>query len=219
MHEPGTTGRDVGTAAASHVVRRAVLGDVDTLVEVLARAFDDDPVPQWLFRGDRRRRKGLRRFFGIQLRHMCSEAGEVWTTQDRAGAAMWAPPGKSRAGWRDLLRLLPVVPYLSGLGRDSAEAARLLAAVDAARPVERHWYLATLGTDPSRQRSGVGSALVWSVLDHVDTLGLPAYLESSKESNLAFYGAHGFEVTGEITTPRGGPTLWLMWRKPRPSAA
>jgi ribosomal protein S18 acetylase RimI-like enzyme len=205
--------------AAPHVVRRVVPGDVPTLVEVLARAFDDDPVPQWLFRGDRRRRRGLRAFFAIQLRHTYLVRGEVFTTQDLAGAALWSPPGRARPGWRDLVRLAPVVPYLTGLGRDTPEAARLLTAVDAARPQDPHWYLATLGTDPDRQRTGVGSALLWAVLNRVDAEGLPAYLESSKESNLAFYGQHGFEVTGEIHTPRGGPTLWLMWRTPRPPAA
>src|SRR5580658_5801774 len=202
-----------------HVVRRVVPDDVGALVEVLARAFDDDPVPQWLFRGDRRRRRGLRKFFTIQLRHTYLERGEVFTTQDLAGVAMWSPPGRARPGWRDLVRLVPVMPYLTGLGRDTPEAARLLSAVDAARPQDPHWYLATLGTDPDRQRTGVGSALLRSVLDRVDSEGLPAYLESSKESNLAFYGQHGFEVTGEIRTPRRGPTLWLMWRSARPPAA
>ena len=205
--------------SSARVVRRARPDDVPPLAEVLARAFDDDPVPQWLFRGDRRRRKGLRRFFGIQLRHVANTTGEVWITEDRSGAAMWAPPDAGRPGWRDLARLLPVVPYLTGLGRDGPEAARLLAAVDAARPRQRHWYLATIGTDPAHQRTGVGSALMGAVLDRVDEEGLPAYLESSKESNLAFYGAHGFDVTGEITAARGGPTLWLMWRPMRPPAA
>ncbi len=65
----------------------------------------------------------------------------------------------------------------------------------------------------------MGSALLRSVLHEVDAEGLPAYLESSKESNLSFYNQHGFEVTGEIRTPRGGPTLWLMWRQARPPAA
>ncbi|HTT87599.1 MAG TPA: hypothetical protein VMF60_09545, partial [Acidimicrobiales bacterium] len=95
-----------------HVVRPAGPADVDALVEVLALAFDDDPVPRWLFRGERRRRKGLRRFFAIQLRHTYLPNGEVWTTEDRAGASLWAPPGKARPGWRDIARLLPVVPYL-----------------------------------------------------------------------------------------------------------
>jgi ribosomal protein S18 acetylase RimI-like enzyme len=218
-HNRGTDASVPLARRTTHVVRRVVPADVDVLVQVLARAFDDDPVPRWMFRGDRRRRRGLRKFFAIQLRHTYLERGEVFTTEDRAGVAMWSPPGRARPGWRDLVRLVPVMPYLTGLGRDTPEAARLLSAVDAARPQEPHWYLATLGTDPDRQHTGVGSALMRTVLDRVDSEGLPAYLESSKESNLAFYGQHGFEVTGEIRTPRGGPTLWLMWRTARPPAA
>lgn len=196
-------------------VRRATAEDVPALVEVLARAFDDDPVPNFLFKGDRRRRRGLRRFFSIQLRHMYLHDGEVLTTEDTAGAALWAPPAKARPGWKDLMHLVPVLPYLSGLGAHAPDAVRLLSAVDRARPQETHWYLATLGTDPDRQGQGVGSALVRTVLERADAEGLPAYLESSKERNLAFYARHGFEVTGEIHTPGGGPTLWLMWRDAR----
>ena len=44
---------------------------------------------------------------------------------------------------------------------------------------------------------------------------IPAYLESSKERNIAFYARHGFRVTREVTLPKG-PPVWLMWRDPRP---
>jgi len=32
------------------------------------------------------------------------------------------------------------------------------------------------------------------ILEHCDSEGMPAYLESSKESNIAFYRRHGFKV-------------------------
>src|SRR5271165_2810243 len=153
----------VVTSWAAHrslPVRRAGPDDVGALVEVLARAFDDDPVPRWMFRGEQRRRRALHVFFRIQLQHTYSESGEVWTTDDRAGAAMWAPPTRTRAGWRDIAHLVPLVPYLVWMGRDVGHATRLLADVDRARPRQRHWYLATLGTDPDHQGTGVGTALL-----------------------------------------------------------
>ncbi len=195
----------------------AQAGDVEMLSAVLARAFDDDPLSCYLF-GPRFRSRGLRRFFTAQLRYIYIGHGEVWTTSDHAGAALWAPPTMPRPGLADLLRILPVVPYLSLGGRKAADIVRLLAAYERARPRQMHWYLGTIGTDPTRQGTGVGTALLGVVLDRLDVAGVPAYLESSKESNLAFYGRHGFEVTGQIHTPRGGPTLWLMWREPHPPA-
>jgi ribosomal protein S18 acetylase RimI-like enzyme len=192
--------------------------DVAQIVEVLARAFDDDPVPNFLFRGDRRRHRGLRRFFEIQLRYVYMGDGEVWTTSDVAGAALWAPPTKSKPGWKDLYHLLPVTIDLLGLGRRAPAAFQLLQEVEQARPRQEHWYLATLGTEPDRQGQGIGSALLRSVLERVDEQALPTYLESSKERNLPFYARHGFEVTGEIHTPSGGPTLWLMWREAKEPA-
>ena len=198
-------------------VRAATADDVPAMVEVLARAFDDDPVARFMFRGDRRRRRGLPRFFSIQLRHMYMADGEVWTTDDHAGVALWAPPGKPEPGWRDLWHLSPLVPDLLGLGRAIPDAGHLLAEVTRRRPRQAHWYLATIGTDPPRQGQGVGAALLEPTLRRCDTEGLPAYLESSKERNLAFYHRHGFAVTGELQVPRGGPRLWFMWREPRPA--
>ena len=48
-------------------------------------------------------------------------------------------------------------------------------------------------------------------LEICDAMGLPVYLESSKDANLPFYERHGFRVVGEVVVPRG-PTLWPMVR-------
>jgi GNAT superfamily N-acetyltransferase len=209
----GSYGRGLERAPET---RLATVADVPQLVEVLARAFDDDPVACFLFRGDERRRRGLRRFFDVQLRHMYLHEGEVWTTPDLAGAALWGRPGKRLAGWRDLWHLAPLLRELLALGPALADAGRLFATVDRMRPKTEHWYLATLGTDPPRQGHGVGSALLERVCRRLDDEGLPAYLESSKERNVAFYARHRFDVVGEYQVPQG-PHLWFMWRPPHPS--
>ena len=70
------------------------------------------------------------------------------------------------------------------------------------------------GTDPPAQGRGIGSALLAPGLELCDRDGLPAYLESSKERNVAFYSRFGFRVTDEVQMPGGGPKVWLMWRDP-----
>ena len=34
------------------------------------------------------------------------------------------------------------------------------------------------------------------------------------EKDVPYYARHGFEVTGELDLPGGGPHMWLMWRAP-----
>jgi ribosomal protein S18 acetylase RimI-like enzyme len=102
------------------------------------------------------------------------------------------------------------------LGRHTVRALRALTHVEGRHPKEPHWYLGVLGTRTAAQGKGIGSALLAPVLERCDDEGIPAYLESSKHSNIAFYRRHGFEVTGEIALPSGGPSVWPMWRDPQP---
>src|SRR5205814_297309 len=99
------------------------------------------------------------------------------------------------------------------LGLRLARVLRGLSIVEKCHPEDPHFYLATLGTDPGHQGEGIGSALMQPVLSMCDQEGLGAYLESSKESNIAFYSRHGFRVTEEVRMPHG-PPVWLMWREP-----
>ena len=49
----------------------------------------------------------------------------------------------------------------------------------------------------------------------VDAEHAPAYLESSNPDNIPYYMRFGFEVTGEIKLPDGGPSMIPMWRPAR----
>jgi GNAT superfamily N-acetyltransferase len=180
---------------------------------MLTRAFFDDPVTSWVCRPDRLRPRTLERFFGARLRQL-GKHGEIWTTDELTAAAVWAPPERWRTTPGDDVELarcllhprlvwrLPMVTHgLLGMERKHPH-----------RPP--HWYLAILGTDPPAQGQGLGSAMLRPALEECDRDGVPAYLESSKERNIDFYGRHGFRVTDELQLPRG-PRIWPMWRDPR----
>jgi GNAT superfamily N-acetyltransferase len=181
---------------------------------MLARAFFDDPVAVWSCRPDRLRPTMLERFYVARIRQLLS-AQEVWTVPGFASAALWAPPGRWRTTLREDLMLARPLLHPQLLVRMPMIVTGLLD-VERAHPREpAHWYLAILGTDPSSQGQGLGSAVLGPVLEQCDRDGVGAYLESSKERNIAFYARHGFRVTRELQLPRG-PTLWAMWREARP---
>ena len=199
------------TAGAPPAVRRAEKRDLRPIAATLARAFGDDPVMEWFFPDPEERERRIERMFRLRVGSLLGQ-DETYTTDDHLGAAVWAQPGRWEmaplAGLLLTLRLLPLTRARTAL------LARGWKMIDAEHPPEPHYYLAILGTEPDAQGRGVGSALLAPVLDDCDRNEIPAYLESSKESNLAFYARHGFRVTGELDLP-DGPHIWLMWREPR----
>jgi ribosomal protein S18 acetylase RimI-like enzyme len=192
-------------------VRKATPADVPVLAGALSRAFHDDPVMEWLFPDPRRRPRWTRTFFHIRLRQLLRQ-DEVWASGDAAGAALWAQPDRWKLTAGETATMLARIAL--GVGRRSARGLRGLSLIEEHHPREPHWYLAVLGVDPPAQGDGLGSALLEPVLRSCDEDGVAAYLESSKERNIAFYARHGFRVTEEVLMPKG-PPIWLMWRDPR----
>ena len=179
---------------------------------VLARGFSDDPIWRHLVPADSRWDRRAPSVFHHLIRRSVND-GDTWTTRSLDGAAVWAPPGKWRTPWTDLVRSGPALAL--GFGPGLVTALRTLSVLEAGHPEEPHWYLEFLATEPHLRGKGFGSALISPVLERCDAEGLPAYLESSKEENLAFYGRFGFQVTEELPVGPGAPHCWRMWRDPR----
>lgn len=182
---------------------------------MLARAFDDDPLMGWIFPDPEARRRKLPTMFALLFRHghLPRSASDVIAGQSGIrAAALWDPPGGWRMSGGHMLRALP--GFIRLFGRDLPRVGTGLGKMEEAHPRERHWYLAIIGTDPACQGQGLGSRLLRSRLDACDTARLPAYLESSKESNVPYYQGFGFRVTEELRLARGGPAAWAMWREP-----
>ena len=193
-------------------IQQAEPNDVPRMATSLARAFVDDPVANWMLPQARRYTRKIA-MFTLMLRSHVSFA-ETYCTPDGVGAAVWAPPGR----WRlDIDAMAASVQeYASIFGPDLARAIEVHTTLEGNHPTDPpHWYLAALGTHPDWQGNGIGTALMQPILARSDAEGLPAYLESSKERNIAYYRRVGFEVTGEIHVPNGGPILWSMWREPQ----
>jgi ribosomal protein S18 acetylase RimI-like enzyme len=197
-------------------LRKAVSSDVSPIAEALARAMEQDPGICWMFPRSQTRERVLPQVFAAMIAHLYLPANEVYTTDDRAAAALWLPPGHDAPAISQVISLAArMAPLFPRVGRALWRAPGLAGLLNARRPREPHYYLALLGVAPSRQGHGIGSAMLLSQLTRCDAEGCPAYLESSNRRNLDLYTRHRFEVTKELRLTRNGPTTWLMWREPK----
>lgn len=178
------------------------------LATMLAGAFADDPALSYILTDPARRARSLPGLFALFLRTDAPD-GFVMANGDGSAAALWRAPGKAHVPMRTMLRHTPAL--LGSFGLALPRALKLDSAIAAHHPKTDFWYLHVLGCAPTRQRDGLGSALVRAGLAHVAQSGLPTFLETASEDNVRFYERLGFSVTAQWTVP-GGPKFWSMLR-------
>jgi len=205
--------------ASRSEVKRVSHESVAEAAEVLARAFQDDPLQKYVFPDEEERLRRSAAHFGAALQY-----GLQFGTVNEApgGAVIALPPGEtdvtaSRAELGGLAKL----PDLIG----PEAAARYFGVTQAAEPMHHrhapgpHWYVMVLGVSPEAQGSGLGRDLLHSVFAEADPGRLPVYLETTRAANVAFYGHMGFEVVEQFREPASGLDVWGFLRPPREVAA
>jgi GNAT superfamily N-acetyltransferase len=187
-------------------IRQATRDRIPMLAAMLARAFAEDPmILVTVAPGDPEDR--MRRYFAL-IEEVWADMGVLWEAGEAAGVAAWVPPHQMNdltavnAALRDGRFALSV----DGAARYDA----LWNWVESRIPDEPLWFLDMVGVDPDRQGEGIGAALVEFGLDRARHDGVPAFLETGIERNLAYYERFGFRVVEEGDAPKDGPHVWFM---------
>ncbi|MFJ8062453.1 GNAT family N-acetyltransferase [Streptomyces sp. NPDC096142] len=192
--------------------RTATAADIEPIVDTLTTAFFHDPLWGPAF-PDKRKRAAQ----ASALWRLCvtSALRYPWTlvTPDAEAVAVWIPPGGTE--------LTP--QEQDGLGSllsraaepEVAEGVRsIFSRLDLVHPDEPCFYLSLLGVHDDHRGKGLGMGLLAESLARIDTLGAPAYLESSNPANLARYQSVGFTVRDTVTFATGH-VVTTMWRPGR----
>lgn len=191
-------------------VRRATGDDLDQVVDVLVTSHLDYAWEQWALPSDDRRER-LADLYRSDVSTLAFGAGDVWITECGRSVAVWLPADAFARLDPDALRALDASAR-SAFGARSGIIDEVEAAVAVVRP-PADWHLATMGTLPSAQRQGLGTAVLQPRLGALDQAEGTAVLETSDPGNLRFYGLLGFEVVAELAhLPHGAPTTWVMRR-------
>jgi ribosomal protein S18 acetylase RimI-like enzyme len=194
-------------------IRMANFADSDRLVLSLVRAFDADPLVNWVLRQDSKRSQAFDLYFRTTLCVITMPRGEVFVTDDCVGGALWLPSDKAEIGLAQQLSLLPDM-IRAVRPRGVKRLMGVLDAMNKAHPHERHYYLQFIGVEPAHQGRGLGSALMQPMLARCDREACGAYVENTQEENIAFYERLGFAVIGKLDLGQEAPLVWRMWRDP-----
>lgn len=190
---------------------------ISETTSTMARAFYDSPLFEFVFpKGTARLRIMAAMFRGILMDAL--PFGAVHTAVDRdgvVGAVAWYPPeGYPATPRRQALKYVRLPVLLTQAPTRAGVAMRYLRASERVHPKDLHWYLNLLGVDPRHQGEGIGARLIDHTLERLGREGLPAYLETDKESNLAWYARRRFELRETLHPVPDGPPVWTMWRDP-----
>ena len=191
---------------------------IPAAAETLARAFHDDPLMVYAIPDPAERTRLLPEVYARMIRFGSLE-GEVHVTASAVeGVAVWLPPNAKwtrknieASGMHQLATLIgddAYQRYREVVGREWQARER-----DMTGPC---WYLFLVGVEPSRQRSGLGGALIRPVLERADIEQLACYLETENQRNVAFYLKQGFEmIVNGKEAGTSGVRFWTFRRTPQ----
>lgn len=185
--------------------------------DILARAFLHDPLNTYLLPNPADREDLLFWYYGTIVQYGL-DAGDVYTSADCDGVAVWLRYGAEESGADRLqqagladtpdvfgieafTRLVGVIGYLERVRKRGVQP--------------RHWYLPALGVDPASQGSGIGGTLLRQIFSRADADGIPCYLETFQPRNLPFYRRHEFVAVADEVEPSSGLRFWTFCRDPR----
>jgi GNAT superfamily N-acetyltransferase len=162
----------------------------------------------YIFPDAQRRARRLPRLFAL-LFHTDAGGWRI-VNDERSAATLWRAPGEAEDRITAMIRHLPAL--LGTFGTALPRALRVADAIAAHHPREPFWYLHIAGVDPTMQGRGVGGQAIRAGLARADEVGLPVYLETPLESNVALYRALGFKLIEMWQVPGNGPRFWSMLR-------
>ncbi len=193
--------------------------DKTAAVQVLTRAFHDDPLYVRLIPDEQERLQCLSWLWEATI-HTSLILGEVYTTPMLRGAACWMAPGQSDMSLWQMVRTgfaLPraVMRYRPETRQRFLEVVSLIDRVRHKVMTSKYWYLWALGVEPAYQGQGIGGLLLQPILKRADDTDIPCYLETETERNIKFYQKHGFYVVHEEHIAWLDQKVWMLRREPK----
>jgi len=180
--------------------------EIDTVAQVLAEAYAEDPIHAWSMPKEDTRHNDAVTFFSFFLKRMQIHRWEVYATIDRSAVAVMATVLQKDTEYRESVR------YMPQLIRTLSPASEYIRWIETFRPALDHRYLEFIGSLPSKQSHGKGSLLLRAIIEMSNKEKLPVWTWSSNSRNLTFYKRLGFQIDKKLSLDADPPPVTTLWR-------
>jgi ribosomal protein S18 acetylase RimI-like enzyme len=207
------------SAGSEIEIRTLRLDEVPAAVEMLARAFHDDPGALIIEPDPGPRPIALGALFApvvrqaVPLGHVAAAVGADGRI---VGVATFLPPGHDTASEAELVAagLPDAEAAVPAAAERMGPMVAFLEAQHVAAISGPHWRLEFFGVEPSLQGSGVGNDLIVTGHTAADAAGERTYLETFTTRNVAWYERRGYRVVIEGIVPGTDVPVWGLIREP-----
>lgn len=187
---------------------------IQSVAAILARAFVDDPMFEFIFPDNTTRLQTLMAFFQPFVADGINR-GEVLLAPANQGVCIWYPAEVCVFNDEFEAVINQVVEISAHLGgtESGLRCEHLANQVSAYEPIDRRCEVLWIALLPEARGQGLGGHLLQPALNAADAQGLGSYLVSSNVRNHSFYERHGFCKRDVIQI---SPDYFMtgMWRVP-----
>ncbi len=187
---------------------RAAWAQIDNLAELIADAYSDLPLLNWLIPDPDRRGSLLAGYVRIWVEHALFH-GEVDVLTDRSAVAAWIhrprliPPPASYSQRQAIT-----------CGDNSVRFEQPDNVLDGIQPTEAHERLTFLAVVPEKRGAGRATDLLDWHHTRLDSTGTPAFVHAAIPAARKLYTRHGYTERDSVLLPDGSTTT-AMWRLPQ----
>lgn len=174
----------------------ATYSDKNTVVDILAKSFDNNKSVNYIVRQDEHRKQRLRQLMSYSF-DVCNSFGRVIFSENKKACALIIFPDKKRATVQSLLWDIKLIAGCIGL-KGISKAISREKKIKNLQPKEPLYYLWFIGVNPEEQHKGIGSALLTEIIQDAEQQNRTLCLETSTEKNIPWYQKFGFTIYNEL---------------------
>ncbi|MFX0100903.1 MAG: hypothetical protein ACFFCS_15110 [Candidatus Hodarchaeota archaeon] len=195
------------------MVKQLERSQIEIASEVLARAFQNEPIHSVIFADPEKRKKKMPAYFKFLIKYTMKK-GKVLVTSPKIEAVALVLPSKNAhvTFWNSLT--CGAFTLIRKMGLKVMDRLMLhdyvFNKIHKKVMTTPHLYLMTMGVEPEYDGKGFGKQLFYHIIEHENPDKLPIYFDTNGETTMLKGVGHGIEILDKTTIPGTNVENWAM---------